>query len=179
MSPAELSQLAIDVQKLPYRWPAPPDAASTEIAGAGTCAGKHALLAERLEATGLESVPLLVVGLLAPSIWPDLVAEARGILEVHECLTVLTPWAGPLIVDITWHPTAVTAGMPGIDPDWDGATDTPTAVTPLGPGYAMNRSGLRDAKERLRSRIYDPEQRGLRDRVLAEVARRANEFEPH
>lgn len=173
MSSATLIALASAVQQLPYRWPAPPDAASTEAAGAGTCAGKHALLAERLESAGIYSVPLLVVGPLAPSLWPDLVEEADGLLEVHECLTVLTPWAGPLTVDVTWHPAAVAAGLPGMTAEWDGRRDLPTAVAAIGPGYAVDRSCLRDSKERLRGKMYSPQQRERRDRILAEMARRA------
>lgn len=66
------------VQQMPYRWPAPPDAASTRDAGAGTCAGKHALLAEELLAAGVHSRPLLVVGPLVPELWPDLCASRRA-----------------------------------------------------------------------------------------------------
>ncbi len=84
---ADLVAEALAVQALPYRWPAPPDAASTRAAGAGTCAGKHALLAERLAQRGLTCAPLLVVGPLAPALWPDLAEEAGGLQEVHECLT--------------------------------------------------------------------------------------------
>jgi len=54
-----------------------------------------------------------VVGALSPPLWPDLVEAAAGLLEVHECLTVLTSWAGPLTVDVTWHPQAVAAGCQG------------------------------------------------------------------
>ncbi|ROR91044.1 hypothetical protein [Nocardioides aurantiacus] len=176
MTPTSLIDLALEVQRLPYRWPAPPDAASTERAGAGTCAGKHALLAQRLDALGISSVPLLVVGPLAPPLWPDLVAAAGGLVEVHECLTVLTSWAGPLIVDVTWHPAAVAAGLPGLDPDWDGHSDTPTAVTPHGPGWAVDRLHLRERKERLRGRLYGDGQRERRDQILAEIARRASEL---
>lgn len=174
MSSATLIELALAVQQLPYRWPAPPDAASTQSAGSGTCAGKHALLAERLESERIHSVPLLVVGPLAPSLWPDIIKGADGLLEVHECLTVLTPWAGPLTVDVTWHPAAVAAGLPGMTAEWDGRSDLPTAVAAIGPGYAVDRACLRDCKEKLRRRIYSAQQRERRDRILAEIARRAN-----
>ena len=172
-SAEELVRLATSVQRLPYAWPAPPDAASTAAAGAGTCAGKHALLARELTDAAIASTPLLVVGPLAPPLWPDLAREAGDLLEVHECLTVLTSWAGPLVVDITWHPAAVAAGLPGLDPDWDGHTDTVTAVPAVGPGYAVPRAGLRRAKELLRSRLYGGDQRARRDELLAEIARRA------
>jgi len=125
--PKILVELSRSVQVLPYRWPAPPDAAGTEVAGGGSCAGKHALLAERLHSAGLQARPLLVVGPLAPRLWPDLVAVAAGLLEVHECLTVLTPWAGPVTVDVTWHPAAVDAGLPGLGDGW---TVVPTALWP-------------------------------------------------
>jgi len=173
VTPAELVRLAREVQWLPYRWPAPPDAASTEVAGAGTCAGKHALLAQRLGAAGLHCAPLLVVGTLAPSLWSDLADEADGLLEVHECLTVLTPWSGPLTVDITWHPAAVNAGLRGLREDWDGRSDTDTAVAVTGPGYAVAGSKLRAAKESLRNRLYTQEERRRRDRILKEIAVRA------
>ena len=132
VTPEVLVELSRTVQALPYRWPAPPDAAGTEAAGAGSCAGKHALLAARLHCAGLQARPLLVVGPLAPPLWPDLVAAAAGLLEVHECLTVLTPWAGPVTVDVTWHPAAVSAGLPGLPDGWDGWSDSPVAVNPAG-----------------------------------------------
>jgi hypothetical protein len=149
---------------------------STAATGTGTCAGKHALLAQRLEAVGLNALPLLVVGPLAPKLWPDLAAAADGLLEVHECLTVLTPWAGPLTVDVTWHPAAVAAGLPGLPVEWDGCSDTPVAVEPLGPGYALPPSRLRPAKEALRARLYDGDARSRRDTLLAEIAERAREL---
>jgi len=47
-------------------------AARTAAAGSGTCTGKHALLAQHLQSAGLDALPLLVVGALAPPLWPDL-----------------------------------------------------------------------------------------------------------
>lgn len=91
---------------------------------AGSCASKHALLAEELAAIGLQSLPLLVVGSLVPKMLktdPEL-APGAHLSEVHECLTVLTPWAGPLRVDVTWDPLLVRHGLPGTL-DWDGRTD--------------------------------------------------------
>lgn len=176
VEPAGLLAQAFAVQALPYRWPAPPDAASTLAAGAGTCAGKHALLAARLRQQGLGCAPLLVVGPLAPALWPDLAEQAGDLQEVHECLTVLTSWAGPLTVDVTWHPSAVAAGLPGLSPTWDGASDTPVAVPPVGPGYAVPAKQLRSAKEAIRRRLYSPADRERRDRVLAEIAQRATGF---
>ena len=114
-----------------------------------------------------------MVGPLAPSLWPDLADEAGDLLEVHECLTVMTSWAGPLVVDVTWHPAAVAAGLPGLDPDWNGHTDTVTAVPAVGVGYAVPRADLRRAKELLRNRLYRGDQRARRDGLLAEIARRA------
>lgn len=29
------------------------------------------------------------------------------------CVTVMTPWCGPLVADVTWPPAAVAAGLPG------------------------------------------------------------------
>jgi hypothetical protein len=77
-------------------------------------------------------------------------------------------------VDVTWHPAAVAAGLPGLAAEWDGRSDLPTAVAAIGPGYAVDRSSLRDSKEKLRARMYRPQQRERRDRILAEVARRAH-----
>lgn len=95
---AEFVAAACRVQNLPYVWPGPPTASAARQQQAGTCASKHALLAEDLSSLGMESLPLLVAGPLAPAIWPDLCEKAAGLLEVHECLTVRTPWAGPLLV---------------------------------------------------------------------------------
>ena len=173
MTPQDLVSLARDVQRLPYRWPAPPDAASTQIAGAGTCAGKHALLARNLLAAGLEAAPLLVVGRLAPQLWPDLARAAGDLVEVHECLTVLTPWVGPLTVDVTWHPSAVEAGLPGLTQDWDGCRDVEVAVEVTLGCYAVPVNRLREAKEALRARLYNPEDRARRDRILEQIALRA------
>lgn len=152
-------------------WPAPPDAASTRAAGRGTCAGKHAVLAEDLAAIGIRSRPLLLVGPLVPDLWPDLVAEANGLQEVHECLTVETDWVGPLLVDVTWHPAAVRRGLPGTL-DWSGDRDMQPALPPLA-CYAVSRSHLRSQKEKLRGRLYTPAERGRRDALLGELASRA------
>lgn len=172
--PAELVAAARRVQSLPYCWPGPPDAEGTGALGAGTCAGKHALLAEVVERElGLICGHLLVVGPLVPELWPDLAGHGAGIVEVHECLTVLTPWAGPLIVDVTWHPSAVAGGLPGLAPDWDGRTDVPCAVASSTPGYSVAWSGLRDQKLALRDRLYTPVQRSRREELLALIADRA------
>lgn len=173
VTPEQLVRLARDVQRLPYRWPAPPDAESTRKAGTGSCAGKHALLAENLEAHGIPSAPLLMVGPLAPPLWPDLATAADALMEVHECLTVVTEWAGPLVVDVTWHPSAVRSGMPGLPDTWDGCRDTPTAVILAGAGYSVERRHLRAAKEALRDRLYTAEERDRRDQVLQMIAERA------
>lgn len=167
-----LVSLASHVQQMPYRWPAPPDAASTRDAGAGTCAGKHALLAEDLQAAGIHSRPLLIVGPLVPDLWPDLRERAGDLLEVHECLTVQTGWAGPLLVDVTWHPAAVRAGLPGTL-DWDGGTDMAPAVEPTICHAVRRPPVLRAQKEALRARLYSRDDRDRRDEVLAEIAKRA------
>ena len=87
-----------EVQALPYVWPSPPDAESARKRGVGSCASKHALLAAELEAIGVRSRPVFVVGPLVPKLLatdPE-IAPGAHLSEVHECLTVLTPWAGPL-----------------------------------------------------------------------------------
>lgn len=113
----------------------------------------------------------MVVGPLAPDVWPDLRDAAAGLLEVHECLTVETSWAGPVLVDVTWHPDAIRAGLPGTL-DWDGASDMRCAVEPVAT-YAVGDAGFREQKELLRGRLYSAAQRETRDRILAEIARRA------
>ena len=164
------------VQSLPYAWPGPPDAESARRDGRGTCASKHALLAEELAALGLTSVPVVVVGPLVPAIWPDLLAEGAGLMEVHEYLAVGTPWSGPLQVDVTWPPAAVRAGLSGIGPDWDGRSDTPCAVGPVVASYAVPPGQLRTWKEALRARITTPAELELRARLLGEMARRASQL---
>lgn len=156
---------------MPYVWPADPDAASTRARGAGTCAGKHAVLAEDLRELGMTSTPVLVIGPLVPALWHDLLRDAAHLCEVHECLTVETPWAGPLLVDVTWPPSAIGAGLPGTI-EWDGASDMTPAVSP-DRMYAVGREHLRQQKELLRERLYSPADRQLRDRTLREIARRA------
>lgn len=34
---------------------------------------------------------------------------------------------------------------------WDGRSDLPTVVAAIGPGYAVDRSSLRDSKEKMRT----------------------------
>ena len=89
-------RLVREVQALPYVWPSPPDAESARKRGVGSCASKHALLAVKLEEIGVRSRPLFVVGPLVPkSLATDPeIAPGSHLSEVHECLTVLTPWAG-------------------------------------------------------------------------------------
>ncbi len=63
---------------------------------AGSCASKHARLAEELASIGIVSVPLFVVGQLVPEALaedPEL-APGAHLPEVHECLTIMTPWPG-------------------------------------------------------------------------------------
>jgi hypothetical protein len=166
-----------EVQAMPYTWPAPPDAASCERASAGSCASKHALLAQRLETIGIESLPLFVVGPLVPLSLRSDPEPAEGALlqEVHECLTVQTPWAGPLRVDVTWDPPLVRRGLAGTL-DWDGRSDMLIAVGEGGPCWSVPREGMRDAKEALRSRLYRPGQREVRDRVLAAMVKRFEDW---
>jgi hypothetical protein len=166
-----LKEAVARTQALPYTWPAPPDAASTRAAGAGTCAGKHAVLREDLDQLGLETRRLMVVGRLVPALWPDLLAGAEDLLEVHECLTVATAWAGPLLVDVTWHPAAVRAGLPGTL-DWDVNHDMICAVEPVA-SHAVADDVFRQQKELLRGRLYTPARRAQREELLAEMARRA------
>ena len=126
--------VAEEVRALPYQWPSPPDAASARAVGAGSCASKHALLAEELSALGLVSTPLRVTGPLLPAAFRDEpeFASARHLLEVHELIVVHTPWSGPVHVDITWDPPLVEHGLPG--EKWLGTHDTAIAVAVNGPG---------------------------------------------
>ncbi len=98
-----------------------------------------------------------------PYVWPALP-------EVHECLPVITPWAGPIRVDVTWDPPLIARGLPGTL-GWDGESDMMLAVGETGPGWAVPQAGLREAKEALRSRLYGPGERELRDRTLAALAK--------
>ena len=159
------------VQELPYVWPAEPTADDVRRHGRGTCAGKHALLREELQSRGFTAGRLMVVGPLVPALWPDLADEGRSLLEVHECLTVETDWAGPLIVDVTWHPAAIEAGLPGTL-DWDGISDMVCAVEPVR-SYVVADARFREQKELLRSRLYTDQERRVRDRLLAQIATRA------
>ena len=171
----DLIRAVTDVQRIPYAWPAPPTAASVRETGRGTCAGKHALLREELDVLGFSTSRLMVVGPLVPELWPDLRAASDRVLEVHECLTVETGWAGPLLVDVTWHRAAVEAGLSGTL-EWDGMSDMLCAVEPVA-SYAVADEAFRAQKELLRARLYSPEQRARRDFVLAEMADRASKFQ--
>lgn len=151
---------------IPYRWPGPPDAAAVDRDGAGTCASKHAWLAERLGPLGLPALPLLVAGPLVPEVLAGdpALRTGRTLLEVHECLTVLTPWAGPLRVDVTWDPPLLARGLPGTRP-WSGTTDMVCAVEPRF-AWSVPRAQLRQAKEALRARLAAPGEADARRRVL-------------
>jgi hypothetical protein len=170
---ADLLGLVREVQSLPYVWPCPPDAASARADRAGSCASKHALLAEELAAIGIESVPLLVIGPLVPAVLSAEPGYALGrhLVEVHECLTVLTPWAGPLRVDITWDERLIERGLRGTL-NWDGQSDMALAVGEAGPGWSVPRDRLRPAKEALRARLYAHGERKTRDELLALLAAR-------
>ena len=176
----QLHSLVQGIQSIPYTWPAPPDADSCRQSNKGSCASKHALLAENLDAIHLPSLPLFVVGRLVPlhlRTDPEF-ADGANLWEVHECLTVMTSWAGPLRVDVTWDPPLIRQGLPGTL-HWDGRSDMLIAVGEGGPGWSVPREGLRQAKEALRSRIYTPGQRELRDRILAQLARYFDELRPN
>ncbi|MGH8629361.1 MAG: hypothetical protein ACREU7_01165, partial [Burkholderiales bacterium] len=165
--------LVHEIQSLPYVWPCPADAANARTNRAGSCASKHALLAEELEAVGIAGSPLLVTGPLVPAMLsdePDF-AAGRHLIEVHECLAVLTPWAGPLRVDVTWDRRLIAHGLPGTL-DWDGHSDMAVAVGETGAGWSVRREHLREAKEALRARLYGPGEREIRDEILALLAER-------
>lgn len=157
---------------IPYRWPGPPDAAAVERDGAGTCASKHAWLAERLEPLGLPTTPLLVAGPLVPAVLAGdpALRTSRTLLEVHECLTVLTPWAGPLRVDVTWDSPLLARGLAGTSP-WSGSTDMLCAVEPRF-AWSVPRAQLRQAKEALRARLAAPGEAAERRRVLGALVER-------
>lgn len=164
--------LAEEARAIPWRWPGPPDAGAIERDGAGTCASKHAWLARMLHAEGLPSLPLLVAGPLVPSVLEDdpALQTARPLLEVHECLTVLTPWAGPLRVDVTWDPPLLARGLAGTAP-WSGNVDMRCAVQPLH-AWSVPREGLRSAKEALRARLADDGESEERGRILRTLSAR-------
>ncbi len=152
-------------------WPGEPTADAVRSSGRGTCASKHALLAEKLDALGVRSLPLLVVGPLVP----DALAreadcrEGLGLREVHECLTVLLPWAGPALVDVTWDPALVAHGLEATLA-WSGDGDMKVAVAAEGTGWAVDRATLRSSKEALRRRLYSAAERERRDRVLSAIS---------
>lgn len=161
------------IQRKPFAWPGEPDAESARGSRTGTCASKHALLAEGLDDLGLSSAPLIVAGRLVPTFLehdPEF-EDAIELQEVHECLVLNTPWAGPLRVDVTWDPPLIAYGLPGTL-DWDAQTDMRLAVDGAGAGWTVPRRQLRSAKEALRSRLYTKAERKLRDKTLAALSRR-------
>jgi hypothetical protein len=163
--------LVHQIQDVPYAWPGLPDAGSVREHGVGTCASKHALLAEELLSLGVTSTPLLVVGPLVPDGLRDTDDCRPGLplVEVHECLTLIAPWAGPIRVDVTWDPVLAGYGLPITRP-WDGSSDMRLALAAGGAGWAVERAQLRAAKEALRSRLYGPGERELRDRTLRAIS---------
>ena len=165
--------MVLQIQLFPYIWPTPPDAASARSLRAGSCASKHALLGEELQVLGVRTQPMLVIGPLVPPVLahdPD-IAPGAHLEEVHECLTVMSPWAGPLRVDVTWDPPLIERGLAGTL-GWDGLTDMLVAVGERTPAWAVTRDTLREEKEALRARLYRPGEREIRDRVLQAMAKR-------
>lgn len=161
------------IQRTPFAWPGDADPEAARKGRTGTCASKHSLLAEGLDDLGLACSPLIVAGRLVPSFLEHDAEfeEGMDVLEVHECLVVQTPWAGPLRVDVTWDPPLIAYGLPGTL-DWDGESDMRLAVDGAGPGWTVPRRQVRAAKETLRNRIYTKGQREIRDRILAALSRR-------
>jgi hypothetical protein len=84
---------------------------------------------------------------------------------------VLTPWAGPVRVDVTVDPPLATRGVPATL-DWDGASDMTVAVDTSAPGWSVPRADLRAAKEGLRRRLYGPGERERRDAMLRRLSGR-------
>lgn len=157
-----------EVAAIPFRWPGEPTSDGARLGDAGTCASKHALLAERLTDLGISSRPLFVLGPLVPTLLEDhpRLADARDLLEVHELLTVDVPGVGPCQVDVTWDPPLVRAGLPGSE-RWDGVSDTPIAVGSVYATWAPDPANRRAAKEGLRQRLYAGNDRQRRDAALA------------
>ncbi|WP_182359965.1 hypothetical protein [Tomitella gaofuii] len=87
-------------------------------------------------------------------------------------MTVETDWSGPLLVDVTWHPPAIRAGLRGTL-DWSGDSDMLCAVEPHS-FHAVKDDEFRSQKELLRSRIYSDDDRRNRDRLLTLIAARAS-----
>lgn len=161
------------IQRKPFAWPGDADAESARGGRTGTCASKHALLAEGLDDLGFACSPLIVTGRLVPTFLEHDAEFADGVdlLEVHECLVVQTPWAGPLRADVTWDPPLVAYGLPGTL-DWDAESDMRLAVDGAGPGWTVPRRQVRSAKEALRRRLYARGEREIRDRILTALSRR-------
>lgn len=170
---AALCRVVGQVAAVPYVWPGEPSAASVRAKGVGTCASKHALLAEELAALGIASSPVLVVGPLVPALVADdpAFAAARDLREVHELLTVSVPGVGPCRVDVTWDPPLVRAGLPG-QVGWDGCSDMALAVGETTEWWAPDRARLREEKEAVRARIYGPGEREVRDAALGALSER-------
>lgn len=168
-------QVVEEVMALPYVWPAGSDADWARRAGAGSCSSKHALLADRLAALGVPSRPLFVVGSLVPQVLEDdpRFHDGRHLLEVHECLTVSLTDVGPLTVDVTWDPPLIERGLPGTL-QWDGRSDMQIAVGMALAAWAPDPALARQEKEAIRTRLYGPDERTLRDRILAGLS---SEFE--
>jgi hypothetical protein len=177
--PTQVVAAVEGVRALPYVWPAAPTAESAASTGVGSCASKHALLAERLSALGVACRPLFVLGALVPAgagsgdLWDGdpAIAAAVGLVEVHECLTVVVPGQGPLLVDVTWDPPLLERGLPGAAP-WDAASDMALAVGPALGMWVPDPSRLRQDKEALRARLYGLGERERRDAALAAMSAR-------
>lgn len=170
-------ELVNRVRALPFTWPAEPTAAAARRDRLGTCASKHALLREDLASIGIVALPMLVVGPLVPAVLADdpRFAEGLGLPEVHECLTVLTPWAGPVRVDVTYDDVLLDHGLPG-SRHWDGDSDMQLAIGEAACSWAVSVEGLRQSKERLRGRLYNAGERERRDLTLARLNNRYHEW---
>lgn len=177
IDPERIRRVVLDVQALPYRWPGPPTAASARTDRAGTCASKHALLAEELRELGVASRPIFCVGPLVPPVLADLASlrRAADLVEVHELLTVDLPDHGLVRIDVTWDPPLIRAGLAGTL-NWDGTSDMTAAVGPVTEWHAPNPDRIRESKEQLRRRIYAVDERQRRDAALAEISKALGEL---
>ena len=98
---ARVVALVHEVQGIPYAWPGEPTASAVKALGRGTCASKHALLAEELDALGVRSLHRQHRGLRPPRSRPRLpqlqAPHARSARDAYPrgCCRSSTPSARP------------------------------------------------------------------------------------
>jgi transglutaminase-like putative cysteine protease len=165
------------VRDLPFRYPAPRDGREVLQQGAGSCSGKHNLLAALFRHAGLQVRHMLCTHRFNDSsmAFPEHMHGAlqkNEILDVHDYLQVYVDgkW---IDVDATWPLALRDFGVPATE-DWDGKTSMVLSV--VSDEHEELDGDPAKAKEERLSKLT-PRQRMLRKQFLETLSQWAGELQ--